>query len=190
MTAGTTSSAAGLPAARPSGDDRTALKPPRDDDRQYVTVGVDEEIFAFDVHQVREVLDLMPFTRMPNMPPVVRGMINLGKRSVPVFDIRVKFGLPPAEPTPNTRIVVLDIPFGDHSVVVGALTDRVYEVTALDSGDLEAPPEIGAASEAEAIQGLGRRKGRIVIILNAAKVFSDTDLSLAIRRRGDGHDGT
>jgi len=66
--------------------------------RQYVTVGIGAEIFALDVAQVREVLDLCPFTRVPNMPDFVRGMIQVRGHGVPVVDMRQKFGLPPVEP--------------------------------------------------------------------------------------------
>ncbi|KAA5604586.1 chemotaxis protein CheW [Roseospira marina] len=148
-------------------------------DTQYVTVGVDREVFALDVACVREVIDPQPFTRLPNMPPSVCGMIDVRHQSVPVFDLRVTFGLSSGEQTEHTRIVVLEVPFGDRAAVLGALTDRVFEVTALDEADIEAPPELGGAWRSPAVAGLGRRKGHLVVVLDIAKVFSLTDLTMA-----------
>lgn len=148
-------------------------------DRSYVTVGVDQEVFALDVGHVREVLDPQPFTRLPDMPASVRGIIDVRGQSVPVFDLRVKFGLPQGEQTAHTRVVVLEVPFAGQAVVLGALTDRVFEVTALDDTGIERPAELGMRWRSEAVAGLGRRHGRLVIILDVARVFSLTDLSLA-----------
>jgi len=157
----------------------TADQRPPQEDTQYVTVGVDRETFALDVASVREVIDPQPFTRLPNMPASVCGVIDVRHQSVPVFDLRVKFGLPVGEQTEHTRIVVLEIPFGDRAAVLGALTDRVFEVTALDEADIETPPELGGAWRSPAVAGLGRRNGRLVVVLDIEKVFSLNDLKMA-----------
>lgn len=144
---------------------------------QYLTCGVGDETFAINVAQVREVLDLCPFSKVPNMPAFVRGMIDVRGHAVPVIDLRIKFGLPMAEPTDSTRIMVLEIVSGGRPLVVGALTDRVFEVTALDAGDVIPPPEIGSRWRSEIIRGIGRRLGKFVIVLNLNKVFSIEDLT-------------
>ena len=148
-----------------------------DDGTQYLTCGVGDETFALNVAQVREVLDLCPFSRVPNMPAYVRGMIDVRGQTVPVIDLRVKFGMPPAEPTDTTRIMVLEVVSGNRPLVIGALTDRVIEVTALDSGDVGPPPEIGTRWRSEIIRGIGRRNGKFVIVLNLNKVFAIDDLA-------------
>ncbi|CAK0762926.1 purine-binding chemotaxis protein CheW [Gammaproteobacteria bacterium] len=134
------------------------------------------QTFALNVVQVREVLDICPFSKVPNMPPFVRGMIDVRGQAVPVIDLRVKFGMPPTEPTDSTRIMVLEVVIGTRSLVIGALTDRVFEVTALDSSDVAPPPEIGTRWRSEIIRGIGRRHGRFVIVLNLNKVFTMEDL--------------
>ncbi len=148
-----------------------------DADAQYVTVGVDAEVFAIDVSHVREVLDLQPFTRVPNMPRFVRGMIDVRGRGVPVFDMRAKFGLPPVEPTAHTRVVVLEVPIGGRLVVVGALMDRVFEVTALDGNGVEPPPDVGVRWNCEFIRGIGRRNQQFVIVLDPERVFAAEDVA-------------
>ncbi|MBF0094423.1 MAG: chemotaxis protein CheW, partial [Alphaproteobacteria bacterium] len=70
-------------------DARKTGSPPKiDEDAQYLTFGIDAEIFAINVIQVREVLDLCPFTRVPNTPPFMRGMILLRGKGIPVIDLR------------------------------------------------------------------------------------------------------
>ena len=105
---------------------RPAERPVLDESVQYLTCGVGDETFAINVAQVREVLDLCPFSRVPNMPAFVRGMIDVRGQAVPVIDLRVKFGMAPAEPTDTTRIMVLEVVSGSRPLVIGALTDRVF----------------------------------------------------------------
>jgi purine-binding chemotaxis protein CheW len=76
---------------------------------QYVTLGVDSEVFAVPVETVQEILDMRPISRLPHAPPYLLGMIDVRGRGVPVVDLRVKLGLAPAETTLATRIVVLEL---------------------------------------------------------------------------------
>ncbi|MEI6413381.1 MAG: chemotaxis protein CheW [Pseudomonadota bacterium] len=149
------------------------------DTTQYLTCSVGDETFAIAVAQVREVLDVCPFTKIPNLPPFVRGMIDVRGRAVPVVDLRLKFGLPPAEVTDHTRIIVLEVVIGARSMVMGALTDRVFEVTALDPGEMEPPPDIGMRWRSEIIRGIGRRHHHFVIVLSLNKLFSLEDVTSA-----------
>jgi len=150
---------------------------PLDDTEQYLTCGVGDATFALNVTQVREVLDLRPVSRMPNMPPHVRGVIDVRGHAVPVIDLRTKFGMPPAEAADSNRIIVLEVVLNGRPLVIAALADRVHEVTSLDSGAMEAPPEIGTRWRSEIIRGIGRRRDRFVIVLNLNRVFTMDDLT-------------
>ena len=101
------------------------------DPAQYVTIGIDREIFAVAVEYVREIISLQPITRLPHAPPFMTGMIDVRGLSVPVIDLRGKLGLPSVPMTENTRIVVLDVPLGGTFRTMGIIADRVIEVTAL-----------------------------------------------------------
>ena len=57
--------------------------------RQYLTFKLGEEIFAMDVAQVREVLDLTTITKIPRTPEFMSGVINLRGSVVPVVDLRL-----------------------------------------------------------------------------------------------------
>lgn len=146
---------------------------------QYVTVGIGDEVFAAPVENVREVLDVCPFTRIPNAPAFLRGMIDVRGKGVPVVDMRVKLGLEPAPVTPHTRIVVLEVPLAARSLVIGALTDRVYEVAELDEHEVEPPPDVGVRWNSSFLRGIGRRGDHFVIILDLATLFATDGGALA-----------
>lgn len=151
---------------------------------QYVTIGIDREVFAIEVGIVREILDLQPITRLPHAPPFLVGMIDVRGRGVPTVDLRVKLGLPAVQPTANTRIIVLDVPQQgqqpgeESSLTVGVVADRVFEVTSLDGRDLETPPQVGGRWRSDCIQAIGRSNGTFVIVFDIARLFAQDDVAL------------
>lgn len=145
---------------------------------QYVTIGIDREIFAVEVDQVREILDLRPISRIPNAPPFLAGMIDVRGQGVPVIDLRTKLGLPPVTPTENTRIIVLEVPVGSRQITMGMISDRVIEVTSLAEHELEAPPDVGVRWRSEYIRAIGRSGGVFVIVFDLSQLFSNEEAAL------------
>jgi purine-binding chemotaxis protein CheW len=147
-------------------------------DRQFVTLGVDREVFAVDVSVVNEILDARPVARIPNAPPFLMGMIDVRGRNVAVLDLRTKLGLPPAASTEQSRILVLETEVGGRLLMLGLQADQVYEVTALDGGEMEPPPEIGVRWRSDYIAGIGRRNGGFVIIFDLSRLLDGEEAAL------------
>lgn len=139
---------------------------------QYVTLGIDQEIFAVEVSGVREILDFMPISRVPYAPAYMLGIIDVRGAAVAVIDLRSKLGLTPITPTPHTRILVLDTVIDGRALVVGLVADRVFEVTDL-GGDKEGPaPDIGTRWRSDYIKGVARRGDAFVIIFDLPRLFT------------------
>jgi purine-binding chemotaxis protein CheW len=155
-------------------DHRTESK----DDVQFVTLGIEREVFAVPVEAVVEILDMRPIFRVPEAPGYFAGLIDVRGRSVPVIDLRVKLGLPTAEPTETTRILVLEITLAGRPLALGLIADRVFEVMSLAISQIEAPPDIGVKWRSDYISGVGRRDGGFVIIFDLPHLFSTTDVML------------
>jgi purine-binding chemotaxis protein CheW len=145
---------------------------------QFVTLGIEREVFAVPVEAVVEILDMRPMFRLPDAPSYLAGLIDVRGRSVPVIDLRVKLGLPAAPATETTRILVLEITVADRLLALGLIADRVFEVMTLDLRQVEAPPDIGVRWRSEYISGVGRRSGGFVIIFDLPHLFSTTDAIL------------
>ncbi|MFO7448261.1 MAG: chemotaxis protein CheW, partial [Ignavibacteriaceae bacterium] len=93
--------------------------------RQYLTFKLAEEIFGVDVAQVREILDYIKITKVPQTPDFMCGVINLRGSVVPVVDMRLKFDLEKTETTVNTCIVVVEVNLNGENTILGALVDSV-----------------------------------------------------------------
>ncbi len=152
---------------------------------QYLTFRLGDEIFALDVSQVREVLDLSPITRVPRAPEFMRGVINVRGTVVPVVDLRLKFGLSRIKNTVDTRIVVMEILIDGETTVLGALADSVEEVIELDPAHIEPPPRIGMRWRTDFIKGIGKQEEKFIILLDIDRIFSTEELALVEKTGAD-----
>lgn len=146
--------------------------------RQYLTFKLAEEVFGVDVVQVREILDYIKITKVPQTPDFMCGVINLRGSVVPVVDMRLKFGMDKTEITVNTCIVVMEVNMDGETSILGALVDSVQEVFELEPKDIEPAPKIGTKLNTEFIKGMGKRDERFIIILNIDKVLSADELRM------------
>ncbi len=144
-------------------------------DTQFVTLGIDKEVFAVPVETVLEILDMREMFRVPDAPTHLAGLIDVRGHSVPVIDLRVKLGLATAAVTEGTRIMVLEVPIRGRQVVLGLVADRVYEVAPLDDGRLEPPPDIGTKWHCDYIRGIGRRGDRFVVVFDLGRLFESDE---------------
>lgn len=145
---------------------------------QYITFKLGEELFAINVGQVREVLEISQITRVPTAPDYMRGVVNVRGRAIPVVDLRMKFGLPKTTDTVNSRVVVMELDLDGETTVVGGIADSVHEVIELEPSQINPPPRIAMRWRTELIQGMGRRGDEFIIILDINAVFSSDDLAL------------
>ena len=143
---------------------------------QYLTFILDQEIYALDITQVREVLDFTEVTKVPRMPEFMRGVINLRGGVVPVVDLRLKFDMGESERTVDTCIIIMELDIDGERTFLGALADSVQEVITLESDQIEPPPKIGTRLDTEFIRGMGKKNDDLIIILDINRVFSSSEL--------------
>jgi len=144
----------------------------------YLTFRLGEEVFANDVSQVREVLDLTQITKVPKTPDFMSGVINLRGSVVPVVDIKMKFGLPKTEKTQDTRVVVMEIDLDGETAIIGVMADSVHEVMEMEPDQIQDPPKLGSGWRSEFIRGMGKRKDEFVIVIDINQVFSSHEMAM------------
>jgi len=152
--------------------------------RQYLTFKLSDEVFAVDVAKVREILEFITITKVPQTPDFMRGVINLRGSVVPVVDMRLKFGMPGTERTVNTCIVVVEVCCQGETLVLGALADSVQEVFELEPEQIEPAPRIGTRINTDFILGMGKSDEGFIMILDIDKCFSEDILTIIAEGAG------
>jgi purine-binding chemotaxis protein CheW len=146
----------------------------------YLTFRLGDELFAINVFQVREILDLTPITKVPTAPEHLRGVVNVRGKAIPVVDLRRRFGLPKVTDTVHTRIVVLELELDGAPCVVGGQADSVHEVIELDAGQIDPPPSLASRWRAETVRGMARRGDDFIMLLDVGRVFDVEELASAV----------
>jgi purine-binding chemotaxis protein CheW len=131
--------------------------------RELLRLEVAGAPYALPIESVREIVRLVPVTRVPRAPSLVLGVITLRGEIVQVLDLRRALGAEPAEPTRRSRIVVLHSETGE---IAGWLVDAVNEVLRIPESDLRPPP----GDAAELVTALCVRGDRFVSLLEPERM--------------------
>ncbi len=143
---------------------------------KYLTFHLSNEEFGIRVLKVREIMGLQEITAVPQTPMHIKGVINLRGKVVPVIDLRLKFGLPAAEYTQRTCIIVTQLQGESGHVLMGIVVDGVSEVLNLSAGEIEDTPDFGEELNGGYLLGMAKVKGKVKILLDIDRVLSTQDL--------------
>ena len=144
---------------------------------QFLTFKIDGTQYAAEVHNVQEVLEYMPVTKVPCATSYMEGLINSRGQGISVVNLRKKFGMEDTEPTKETRIIVMEVKNAEgKTVTFGAIADSVQEVVDLSDEEIEPSPKFGNSIAAQFIRGIGKRDDTFIIILNMDQIFSTEEI--------------
>jgi purine-binding chemotaxis protein CheW len=143
---------------------------------KYLIFHLGVEEFGTEVLKVREIMGLQDITTVPQVPPYVKGVINLRGKVTPVVDLRLKFGLPPEEYTARTCIVVVRTRQNGEDLMIGMIVDGVVEVLTLTLADIEDTPDFGPGVSTPYLRGMAKIKGKVKILLDIDQVLSTNEL--------------
>jgi purine-binding chemotaxis protein CheW len=137
------------------------------------------ESFGVDVAQVKEVLDIVPITRVPRSGPYMRGVINLRGMVIPVMDLSDKLGMPRGGGEENPCIIVVEMDQDGEKTAAGLLADAVQEVVEVQPDQIEPAPALGMPLDRRFIRGLAKREGGLLVLLDLDQVFSSDEIKVA-----------
>ncbi len=135
---------------------------------QMVVFGLGSEEYGLPIEQTREILRLIPITRLPMVPPYVEGVVNLRSEVTPIVNLQKKLHLPQTASTDDTRIVIVEA----AGKRVGIIVDQVSEVLRIPENAIEPPPPDTVGIDAAFIRGVGKVGERLLILLDVEAVLT------------------
>lgn len=143
-----------------------------DKELQVVGFRIGRETFGLPIAMVREIVRVPEITNVPNAREYIEGVINLRGRIIPVVDLRKRFGDKSVEPSKKNRIIVVEM----ENRTVGLLVHSASEVLRIPPSEIEAPQNVFQEGEMNYITGVGKLKGRLVILLDLTRVLQRGEL--------------
>lgn len=140
--------------------------------QSYVIFQLGGEHYALEVLRVQEVLDMGALTYVPGAPPSLRGVLNLRGHVVPVWDLRIPFGLPVDSSISRAPCVLMvESNVGDQVRVTGLLVDRVSDVLEFPNDSIQPSPPMGLGKASSYVRGLIRWQESFLLVLDVDRVF-------------------
>lgn len=145
--------------------------------QQFCTFFVDKQFFGVPVQQVQEVIRYQEMTRVPLVPRVIQGLINLRGQIVVAVDLRrrLKTADRPQDQLPMN--VVVRTPDG----AVSLLVDDIGDVIEVQDDTFERPPDTLNQASRELVLGVHKLSHHLLLVLDTEKVIniSGSEESLA-----------
>jgi len=135
---------------------------------QIVNFTVGDVNYGAPVEQVREVRDVQAVTPVPGAPSYVEGVTNLRGQIITVMDLRTRLNLEGKE-NGGEKIIVIEM----GKAAVGIVVDSVTEVSTIAETDIERSIKVTKKLE-QYVVGVGKQKEKLVVILDLAKIVSDS----------------
>ena len=128
---------------------------------------VGRETYGVPITSLHEIVRVPEITAVPDAPDYIEGVINLRGKIVSVIDLRKRFGEP--ETAPNRRNRILVVEHGGR--LSGLIVDAASEVLKIPESDIEPAPGMMLEGGLDCVTGLGKYKGRLIILLDVGKVL-------------------
>lgn len=144
---------------------------------KYLTFSLAGEEYGIGILKVKEIIGLMPITPVPGTPEYIKGVINLRGKVIPVVDLRLKFGMVPAESTERTCIIVVEIASVGNKISMGIVVDSVSEVLNIKTAEIEDTPDFGSKLDTGYILGMAKAGQGVKVLLDIDKVLSNEEMT-------------
>lgn len=130
--------------------------------QQFCTFFLGEQLFGIPVEQVQEVIQYQDMTRVPLVPEVIRGLINLRGQIVMAVDLRRRLRIAERPAGASMVNVVVRTQEGPVSLLV----DSIGDVVEVDEKTAEAPPHTLEGEMRTLIAGVHKLDQGLMHVLN------------------------
>lgn len=145
----------------------------------YLTFHLAGEDYGAEIQYVNEIIGIQRITPVPEMPPYIKGMINLRGKIIPIMDMRKRFRLPEQDYTERTCIIVIDV----GGILVGLVVDTVKEVLYIPEDLIEATQTQARSLREQYIKGMGKTDDGVKIILSMEYILGKDEFDALQERK-------
>lgn len=136
-------------------------------DLQLVGFRIGNETYGVRIASVREIVRVPEITAVPNAPEMIEGVINLRGRIIPVMDLRKRFSNLSDSSDKKNRILVVEL----DNKLLGLIVSSASEVLKIPPSEIEAPGTLFTEGDSSYVTGVGKLKGRLIILVDIAKLL-------------------
>jgi purine-binding chemotaxis protein CheW len=139
--------------------------------QQFCTFFLENQFYGVPVQQVQEVIRYQEMTRVPLVPAVIRGLINLRGQIVMAIDLRRRLSM---SDRPDSQLP-MNVVVRTEDGAVSFLVDEIGDVLEADEENFEHPPETLQGHAREMVRGVYKLEGKLMHVLNTERACEPLD---------------
>lgn len=143
--------------------------------QQFCTFFLKNQFFGVPVQAVQEVIRYQEMTRVPLVPQVIRGLINLRGQIVMAVDLRRRLGMEDRSESELPMNVVVRTDDG----AVSFLVDEIGDVLEVEESCFESPPPTLKVETRELVRGVYKLQERLLLVLDTERTVSGGEAARA-----------
>jgi len=141
---------------------------------KYLNFLLSNEEFGLKVDKIREIIQMVDITPIPDSPDHVKGVINLRGKVIPVVDLGLKLGLPSLADGHHNCIIITEMP--GNKGMVGIIADAVSDISYIPGREID--DFVQGHLQADYIFGMAKTDRGIRILLDINKTLDPRELTL------------
>ncbi len=132
---------------------------------EIVEFGIGQNKFGINVIKVREIINPVPVTQVPNAHLHVQGIIELRGEVLPVIDVAKAIGFPPSETPDQDKFIVTE--FNQQKIVFHV--HSVTQIHRISWDQIEKPSDMYQGAESQII-GVIKLHGEMILLLDFERI--------------------
>ena len=136
---------------------------------QHLCFWLGEQSYALPVEQVQEIRATGAWSTLPGSPHWVLGVMNLRGLVIPLYDLRLRFGVAPGSQASAVPVLIVVAAKGK---LAGLVVDGVMDVTDIPAASVR-PAGGGSSMEARCVAGVATLGQSVAIILDAGALMCE-----------------
>ncbi|MFD3445995.1 chemotaxis protein [Microbacteriaceae bacterium 4G12] len=143
---------------------------------EIVTYTIGDNVFSINVMKVREIINPLPVTPVPQAHPAVEGVVQVRGEILPVINLSFSLGLGSEKPVEETKFIISEL----NQMKVIFRVDEVHRIQRISWEQIEEPGSLSMGLE-ETTSGIVKLEGQIVLLLDYEKIvceISDSDYEI------------
>ncbi|RJR37275.1 MAG: PAS domain S-box protein [Deltaproteobacteria bacterium] len=139
---------------------------------KYLNFLLSNEEFGMRVDKIREIIQMVDITAIPESREYVKGVINLRGKVIPVIDLAVKLGLANGTKDDNRCIIVTEMP--GNKGLAGIMADSVLDISYIPGQEID--DAVQNHLHAEYIFGLAKTDRGVRILLDVDHTLNPEEI--------------
>src|ERR1700751_902088 len=135
---------------------------------KFCTFYLKYQFFGLPVQQVQEVIRYQEMTRVPLVPPVIRGLINLRGQIVMAIDLRRRMGM---DDRPDSQLP-MNVVVRTEDGAVSFLVDEIGDVLEAEEQNFDPPPETLQGQRRDLLRGVYKLQDRLMLVLDTERAVA------------------